>query len=52
MNIRLAAGRRVATAWRACALAFALLSALPLPGPANADIVTTGTRSPRRSLRS
>jgi hypothetical protein len=40
MNIRLAAGRRVATEWRACALPLALLSALTLPGPANADVVT------------
>jgi hypothetical protein len=40
MNIRLAAGRRVATEWRACALALALLSALTLPGPTNADVVT------------
>ena len=40
MNIRLAAGRRVATAWRAGALALALLSALTLPGPAHADVVT------------
>jgi hypothetical protein len=40
MHIRLAAGRRVATEWRACALALALLSALILPGPANADVVT------------
>ena len=36
----LAAGRRVATEWRACTLALALLSAVTLPGPANADIVT------------
>ena len=40
MNIRLAAGRRAVTEWRACTLALALLSALTLPGPANADIVT------------
>jgi hypothetical protein len=40
MNIRLAAGYRVATKWRACALALALLSVLTLPGPANADVVT------------
>jgi hypothetical protein len=39
MNI-LAAGRRVATAWRAYALLLALLTALTLPGPANADVVT------------
>jgi hypothetical protein len=40
MNIRLAAGRRVVTEWRACALVLALLSAVTLPGPASADIVT------------
>ena len=40
MNIRLTAGRRDATEWRAGALALALLSALILPGPANADVVT------------
>ena len=38
MNIRLAAGRRVVTEWRACTLALALLSALILPGPTNADV--------------
>jgi hypothetical protein len=40
MNIRLATGRRVAIEGRACMLALALLSALTLPGPANADVVT------------
>jgi hypothetical protein len=40
MNIHLAAGHRGATKWRACALVLALLSALTLPGPANADVVT------------
>ena len=39
-TIRLTVGRRGATAWRAGALALALLSALTLPGPANADVVT------------
>ena len=40
MKICLAAGRRIATAWRGCALPLALLSALSLPGTANADVVT------------
>jgi hypothetical protein len=39
MNI-LAAGRRVATAWRAYTLPLALLSALTVPGPAKGDVVT------------
>ena len=40
LNIRLAASRRVVNGWRARALALALLSAVTLPGPANADVVT------------
>jgi hypothetical protein len=39
MNIRLSGGRRVVGEGRACALALALLSAVTLPGPANADVV-------------
>src|SRR4029453_3454874 len=40
MNIHFAADPRVATAWRVCGLALALLSALTRPGPANANGVT------------
>jgi hypothetical protein len=40
MNIGLAAGRRIAAEWRACVLLLALMSALTLPGPATADVVT------------
>jgi vanadium-dependent haloperoxidase-like protein len=40
MNLGLAAVRRIVTGWRACVLPVALMSALTLPGPANADVVT------------
>jgi hypothetical protein len=40
MSIGLVALRRIATEWRACVLPLALMSALTLPGPANADVVT------------
>jgi hypothetical protein len=40
MNLGLAAVRRIVTEWRACVLPLALMSALILPGPANADVVT------------
>jgi len=40
MDILLPAGRRIATEGRACVLPLALLSALTLSAPANADVVT------------
>jgi len=38
-SVPFAAGRRVATGWRARALALALLSVLTLPGSVRADVV-------------